>query len=96
MTMQLDLFTAQSDPPRQLAAVPTDCLDDLAVRLADACQCGSHIAVIGEGKGPHRASFLCGRCDRHRGLMGNEAHAFVASVVRKFGKPTKPIRIQRM
>jgi hypothetical protein len=93
--IQLDLFTAQSDPPRQLAAAPADCLLGLTVCLADACQCGSQISVIGEGKGPHRASLFCGLCDRHRGWMANEAHAFVSSVVTEFGKPTTPIKVRR-
>jgi hypothetical protein len=95
MTIQFDLFTTPSDLPCRAAAAPTDPVQGISVRLSDRCQCGSCDAVIGEGKGPHRASLFCSRCERHRGWMANEAHAFVAEVVKKFGKPTAPIRIQR-
>jgi hypothetical protein len=92
--MQLDLFTALSDPPG-FADLPIDPLHGLSVQLPDTCQCGSCDAVIGEGKGPHRASLFCSRCEAHRGWMANEAHAFVAELVKKFGKPTTPIKIRR-
>jgi hypothetical protein len=92
MAIQLDFFTASSS---QFAAAPADSLHGLAVQLSDCCQCGSCDAVIGEGKGSHRVSFLCSFCERHRGWMANEAHAFVSEVVNKFGKPTTPIRVQR-
>jgi hypothetical protein len=94
MTMQLKLFAGPADP-RCSARPPIDPLHGLSVQLSDACQCGSCNAVIGEGKGPHRAAFFCSRCERHRGWMANEAHAFIAEVVKKFGKPTKPIKVQR-
>lgn len=92
MTIQLDLFGARR---RHLAATAADPLLGLVVQLSDRCQCGSGHAVIGEGKGPHRASLFCSRCERHRGWMSNEAHAFVTEVVEKFGKPTTPITIRR-
>jgi hypothetical protein len=66
MTIQLDLFEVLSDPPRH-ADVPIDPLHGLSVQLSDSCQCGSCDVVIGEGKGPHRASLFCRRCDGHRG-----------------------------
>jgi hypothetical protein len=73
-----------------------DFLRGLAVQLSDRCRCcGSYDAVIGEGKGPHRAAFFCSRCERHRGWMANEAHAFVSEVVNKFGKPPTLIKIRR-
>ena len=62
-----------------------DPLCGLAVQLFDRCQCGSYDAVIGEGKGPHRASLFCNRCEKHRRWMANEAHVFVTEVVKKFG-----------
>ena len=95
MTIQLHLFAAPSDRGRHLTAAPADPLRGLTVQLSDRCQCGSYDAVIGEGKGPHRASLFCSRCERHRGWMANEAHVFVTAVVKKFGKPTAPIRIRR-
>jgi hypothetical protein len=86
MTMQLDLFAAPADRRRHLAAAPADPLCGVAVQLSDRCQRGSYDAVIGEGKGPHRASLFCNRCEKHRRWMANEAHVFVAEVVRKFGR----------
>jgi hypothetical protein len=93
MTMQLELFAGPGDPQGNERA-PIDPLNGLPAQLSDTCQCGSSDAVVGEGKGSRRASLFCRRCERHRGWMENEAHAFVAEVVKKFGKPTKPIRIQ--
>jgi hypothetical protein len=95
MTILPDLFAAPSDRHRHLAGAPADPLRGLAVQLSDRCQCGSYDAVIGEGRGPYRASLFCSRCERNRGWMGNEAHAFVTQVVEKFGKPTTPIAIRR-
>ena len=94
MTMRLKLFASRSHPQGH-AWAPIDPLHGASARLSDKCQCGSSDAVIGEGKGPHRAAFFCSRCERHRGWMPNEARAFIAEVGKKFGKPTKPIRIQR-
>jgi hypothetical protein len=94
MTIQLDPFAATSDPPRR-ADVPIDPLHGLSAQLSDPCQCGWCAVVIGEGKGPHRAALFCSRCEGHRGWMANEAHSFIAECVKKFGKPTKPIRIRR-
>ena len=77
------------------AATPIDPLHGISVRVSDKCQCGSCDAVIGEGKGPRRAALFCCRCERPRGWMANEAHSFIAKVVKKFGEPTKPIKIRR-
>jgi hypothetical protein len=95
MTAQLDLFTAPANQPSRSPTTPADPLCGLVVQLSDRCRCGSCHAVIGEGKGPHRASLFCSRCEKHRGWMANEAHVFVAEVVKNFGKPKVPIRIQR-
>jgi hypothetical protein len=94
MMMQLHLFTAQTEPLHQVDA-PTDPVHGLSVQLSDICQCGSRDAIVGEGKGLQRAAFFCSQCERHRGWMPNEAHSFVAEIVKKFGKPTAPIRIRR-
>ena len=94
VTMQLNLF-ASSANSQGSAPAPIDPLHGLSAQLSDTCQCGSHDAVIGEGKGPHAASLFCNGCERHRGWMANEIHLFVAEIVKKFGKPTTPIRIQR-
>jgi hypothetical protein len=94
MTMQLELFAGPVESQSH-ERVPIDPLYRLFAQLSDTCRCGSSDAVIGEGKGSHRAAFFCGRCEGHRGWMANEAHAFVAEVVKKFGKTTKPIKIRR-
>ena len=94
MTMQLELFAGSVDSQGH-ERVPIDPLHGLSAQLSDPCQCGSCAVVIGEGKGPHRAALFCSRCEGHRGWMANEAHSFIAKVVKKFGKPTKPIRIRR-
>jgi hypothetical protein len=94
MTLQLDLFTAPSNPRRH-AEAQADPLHGISVQLPDICPCGSQDAVIGEGKGPHCASFFCSRCGKHRGWMPNEAHIFVVQITQKFGKPSAPIRIRR-
>lgn len=73
-----------------------DHLRGLAVQLSDGCpSCGSRDAIIGKGKGPCHAALFCTRCARHRGWVPNQAHAFVTEVVKKFGRPITPIRIQR-
>src|SRR5262249_47121489 len=88
MAIQLDLFAA-------VAATPASALQSLAVQLPDCCQCGSYQAVIGEGKGPHRASLICSECQRHRGWMTHESHAFVTEFTEKFGKSATAIQIRR-
>jgi hypothetical protein len=95
MTMPLELFAGPADPPCHAAAAPIDPLYGLFVQLSDTCRCGSRVAIIGEGKGPHRASLFCERCGTHRGWMANAAHAFVSKIIEKFGKPTTPIRVRR-
>ena len=94
MTMQLELFAGSVDSQGHERG-PIDPLHGLSAQLSDPCQCGWCAVVIGEGKGPHRAALFCSRCEGHRGWMANEAHSFIAKVVKKFGKPTKPIKIRR-
>ena len=94
MNPQPDPVATRCDSRRR-ADAPIDPLHGLSAQLSDTCQCGSREAIIGEGKGPHRAAFFCSRCESHRGWMANEAHAFVSEVVKKFGKPTTPIKIRR-
>ena len=95
MTIQLGLFAATSDQRRDLAAAPADPLHGFAVHLPDRCQCGSHDAVIGEGKGriAHRC-FVAVVKDIAAGWQTNRTRSLLKSS-RKFGKPTAPIKIQR-
>jgi hypothetical protein len=86
---RLDLF-------RETAPAPTDSLIGLAVRMAGhRCSCGSRLAVIAVGAGPHGASLECSRCECFRGRLPQAAHTFLAEIVRNFGRPTVPIRMGR-
>jgi hypothetical protein len=87
--LQLDLFTAAA------AAATADPLLDLAVRLPDKCKCGSAVALIGAGKGPHQAELCCRDCNAHRGWLSRETHGFLTEIVNKFGCPDAPIMIRR-
>jgi len=76
------------------------CKDDpligLRVRLPDVCKCGANLpAIIGPGRGPHRAELLCTICSRHRGWMPNLSAVFLLETIRFFGRPTEPIAITR-
>jgi hypothetical protein len=86
---QLNLF-AEPSP------APTDPLIGLAVRLPhDPCRCGTNVAEIGPGKGPHLASLSCRACGAHRGWISHTTHEFLTAIVNKFGCPETPIVIQR-
>jgi hypothetical protein len=95
---QLDLFaaaTAEQSAPEPLtpAAAPpivpaADPLIGQAVRLPnDLCKCGSDIAVIRAGKGPHHARLQCRSCGRFRGWVCKFTADWIASVAAKFGAP---------
>jgi hypothetical protein len=94
VAIELTLFHAPTDP-QSIAGARADQLHGLSVQLSNECQCGSRIAAIGEGKGPHRVTLFCNRCEEHRGWLPNEAHVFLTEVVRIFGTPKTPIKIQR-
>jgi len=83
----LDLYGA--------APVDDTTLVGLAISLPEPCpRCSGRAAVIGAGRGPHRASLLC-VCGRHLGWMSHEAFQFLSETVRQFGTPTSPISIRR-
>ena len=84
MSAQLDWF-------RKTAA--SDVLLGLAVELPDHCHCGSTLAAIEAGVGPHCAGLRCA-CGRHRGWLATAAHKFLTETVRRFGRPTEPIQIR--
>ncbi len=88
MSNQLALF----DAPK----TPTDRLSGIQVKLPDNCgKCRDTVAIIGPGRGPHRAELLCHSCGSHRGWLSHTTYAFIADIANKFGCPTTPIVIRR-
>ena len=87
MSAQLEMF----------GAVPVDdaSLVGLAIRLPEPCpRCSGHDAVIGAGRGPHKASIMC-VCGRHLGWMSIATFNFISETVRRFGRPSEPICVTR-
>ena len=87
MNAQLNMF----------AAVPVDetTLVGLAIALPEQCsRCSGNDAVIGAGRGPHKASIMC-VCGRHLGWMSIATFNFIAETIRQFGRPSAPISVNR-
>jgi hypothetical protein len=84
VSMQLDPFKETAAP---------DALLGLPVQLPDLCRCGSMLATIEVGCGPHRAGLRCA-CGRHRGWVSGVCHKFLTETVKRFGRPTESIRIR--
>jgi hypothetical protein len=77
-----DLFGSEAPPLRvQL---------DRSIDARTHC-CGSNIAAIHVGRGPHAAELKCADCSTHRGWLPQEAHAFLIKTAERFGTPTEPI-----
>ena len=88
---QLDMF------PVEPSAVLTNQheLIGLAITVIEPCpRCSGCDAVIGAGRGPHKASFMC-VCGRHLGWMSVATFEFIAEIVRQFGRPSEPISVTR-
>jgi hypothetical protein len=67
----------------------------LAITMPEPCpRCGGHDAVIGAGRGPHKASIMC-CCGRHLGWMSVPTFDFIAEIVRQVGRPSEPICVNR-
>jgi len=67
----------------------------LAITMPEPCpRCDGHDAVIGAGRGPHKASIMC-VCGRHLGWMSVPTVNFIAETVRQFGRPSEPISVTR-
>jgi hypothetical protein len=67
----------------------------LAITMPEPCpRCGGHDAVIGAGRGPHKASIMC-VCGRHLGWMSIATFSFIHSTIQQFGRPTEPICVNR-
>ena len=89
--MQPDMFAAE---PSTEPSTNSD-LVGLAITLPEPCpRCSGHDAVIGIGRGPHKASIMC-CCGRHLGWMSIATFNFVAETVQQFGRPSEPISVTR-
>jgi hypothetical protein len=67
----------------------------LAITMPEQCpRCGGHDAVIGAGRGPHKASIMC-VCGRHLGWMSAATFNFIDAAVQQFGRPSEPICVTR-
>src|SRR5262245_13352093 len=87
--MQLDMFPAAPDVEQSNELI------GLAITLPEQCpRCHGHDAVIGAGRGPHKASIMC-VCGRHLGWMSYATFSFIAETVRQFGRPSAPISVTR-
>jgi hypothetical protein len=87
MSAQLDVFGA--------APVDETALIGLAIMLPEQCpRCNGHDAVIGAGRGPHKASIMC-CCGRHLGWMSAATFNFINATVQQFGRPAEPICVNR-
>jgi hypothetical protein len=87
MSAQLDIFGSR--PLNETTLV------GLAITLPEKCpRCSGHDAVIGNCRGPHKASIMC-VCGRHLGWMSAPTFNFIAEIVRQFGRPSEPICVNR-
>ena len=87
MTAHLDMFGAEPSVD--------DSLVGLAITLPEQCpRCRGHDAVIGAGRGPHKASIMC-VCGRHLGWLSITTFNFIAETVRQFDRPSEPISVNR-
>jgi hypothetical protein len=66
----------------------------LTARLQKPCRCGSTLATIGAGKGPHAVALYCEQCAVHRGWASHETHRFLTEIIKNFGLPTEPVTIK--
>jgi hypothetical protein len=73
---------------------PADPLMGRAVSLAHVCwRCGTNIALINPGRGPHTAELRCRNCDAHVQWLGRadyqEIAKFFAEIGSLFGAPAE-------
>ena len=91
MNDQLNMFIATAAGARA-----TDPPLGILVQLPDACgKCAAGVAVIGPGKGMHKASLACNSCGFFRGWVSRASYDFITALTSKFGAPTSPIIIRR-
>jgi hypothetical protein len=77
-------------------APPADPLIGRAVCLATVCwRCGTNVALINPGRGPHAAELRCRNCDAHRQWLSHANHTSIASFFagfeNEFGAPAEII-----
>jgi hypothetical protein len=75
-------------------APPADPLIGRAVCIATACfRCGTNVALINPGRGPHAAELRCRNCDAHRQWLSHTDYEtiarFFAEFENQFGAPTE-------
>ena len=80
---QLDLFS-DADP-----------LWGVQAYMSRPCQCGHDLFQIGAGRGPHRVSLYCTKCEGYGGGLANAAARFLAAVISRFGRLTEPVVVAR-
>ena len=61
----------------------------LSVTLPGRCKCRSLTAVIAKD-----TSLECSVCGARRGLLPREADSFLRQIIKRFGRPTVPIKIR--
>jgi hypothetical protein len=88
MSEMLDLF-----PDTVPSADP---LIGRAVCIATVCwRCGTNVALINPGRGPHAAELRCRNCDAHYQWLSHAAHQaiakFLAEIGNQFGAPSEII-----
>ena len=71
-----------------------DPLIGIEINLPRHCPCGHDMFRIGPGRGPHRASLQCSRCQRHCGWLSNTIAKFLSDVIARFGRPIAPVRVR--
>jgi hypothetical protein len=77
-------------------APPVDPLVGRAICIATACwKCGSNVALVSLGRGPHAAELRCRNCDAHRQWLAHADYttiaSFFAAFETEFGAPAEII-----
>jgi hypothetical protein len=75
-------------------APPADPLIGRAVCIETVCwRCGTNVALINPGRGPHAAELRCRNCDAHRQWLSHTDYEtitrFYAEIENKFGAPAE-------
>jgi hypothetical protein len=75
---------------------PADPLVGKAVCIAPVCgRCGTNVALINRGRGPHAAELRCRNCDAHYQWLAHADYQaigeFVAEISNQFGAPQEII-----
>jgi len=68
-----------------------DPLWGLQAYMPRPCSCGHDLFQMGVGRGPHRVSLYCTKCEGYGGDLANAAARFLAAVICRFGRLTEPV-----